>query len=323
MTGIPPFLVNILAAATMAGACWFFFSLLLAMLYRSARGPIAGLPPVARHWLLLGLGAMPLTASLAATLCVMLPDGLLLHPHCHAAVGCGTHTPVLGRADHFYLWLPALLAGITALLWVVRGCATFRACRRASALLRGLAAGRDRRGFRVIDSPRPLAVCAGWWQGDVLLSSGLLAALDSADLEVILAHERTHARRRDNLTRLVLTLLFCPLSARPAALLLRDFTLATEQIADRAAARHSGEERVARTLLRAQRLGLRTLHPGFSSFTSTALEARIHALYASRGPVHRNTIATLLALLLVALATFALGVDGGHHAIEALFGASR
>lgn len=321
MIGAPPHLVGLLAAVTMFATCWLAFSLLVALLYRVIRGPILALPSLFRYWLLLGFGMTPLLASLAATCSVMIPEGLLLHIHCHATVGCGAHTPIIGSAAVAYL---SLLAGAPLLLFALRGWATIRANRRATASLRELDIGRDSRGFRLIGSDRPLALCAGWWRGEVRLSVALLAALDVDELEVVLSHERTHGRRRDNLVRVVFALLFCPLAVQPAASLLRDLALAMEQIADREAAQHSGAEQVAHTLLHAQRLGLRTLHAGFSSFTPSAIEARIDALLSEhRAPTTLHAIAIPLALLLVALAAFAIGVDGGHHAIEALFGASR
>jgi beta-lactamase regulating signal transducer with metallopeptidase domain len=267
---------------------------------------------------LLGIGATPLVASLVATLFVMIPNDVLLREHCHPSVGCDAHTPVLAFTGDAVLAL-GLLAGAVGVTLLVRVVTAYTAHRRTSAVLRQTGLVPDGRGFRVIASERLLALCAGLWRGEIILSSSLIDAMDANGLQVIIDHEAAHARHHDNLARLMLSLLFCPVSSFPAAGLLRDLILAAEQVADQAAARRVGVECVARTLLRAQRLGLRTQHSGFASFEPSALELRIHALYRTCEAT-RLSLAFSVGLGLFSVAAIALGVDGGHHALESLSG---
>lgn len=58
---------------------------------------------------------------------------------------------------------------------------------------------RPLRGARVIDDARPQAFCAGLLRPRVYVSTGTLALLGDQELDVVLAHERHHALRRDPL----------------------------------------------------------------------------------------------------------------------------
>jgi beta-lactamase regulating signal transducer with metallopeptidase domain len=58
--------------------------------------------------------------------------------------------------------------------------------------------------YLVVESPHHMAWCAGFLKPQVFLSSGLVDVMDARQLRLILAHEQTHAFRRDNLRKWVL-----------------------------------------------------------------------------------------------------------------------
>ncbi len=69
------------------------------------------------------------------------------------------------------------------------------------AFERHLAAQEPRpwKGALIIEDERPQAFCAGLFNPRVYVSSGAVASLDETALDVVLAHESHHARRRDPL----------------------------------------------------------------------------------------------------------------------------
>lgn len=182
----------------------------------------------------------PVAAALVLVL-LMQPQlsSALLPSHCHDQV-CGPHAPdieatsLLGSA----LVSIATLAVITLLFMLYRNLQWGR--RRILALDAISERPAGDHTYRVVDSPALLAWCGGLWRPQIYLSRGLLSRLDGEQLQVVLAHERAHAARRDNLQR---TVLFWATFFWPAALrtkIRRDFAGASEQVCDLAAVRQVG-----------------------------------------------------------------------------------
>jgi len=109
-------------------------------------------------------------------------------------------------------------------------------------------------GLRVVSSSRPFALTVGWFRPRVLVSTALLGRLTPAQVEIVVAHERAHAERRDALTvtaARVLAIAHLPSVRRR---ILADLTLACEQACDEATAREFGDRlRVAETIVAAER----------------------------------------------------------------------
>jgi Zn-dependent protease with chaperone function len=107
-----------------------------------------------------------------------------------------------------------------------------------------------RLGVTVVEHATPAAYCVPGRRGRIVVTSGVLAALDEAQLAAVLAHERAHLRQRHHLAvtaARALTRAFGPLPP---------FTVARDQIAflvelaaDDAAAKGSGRLTVAESLL--------------------------------------------------------------------------
>src|SRR5438094_693631 len=84
-----------------------------------------------------------------------------------------------------------------------------------------------------MDCNVPLALTAGLSRPEVYISSYLIASLPSDMLEVVVAHERAHVRRRDGMIQFVAhisSLLHFPWARRR---LLADLSLACEQACDK------------------------------------------------------------------------------------------
>jgi Zn-dependent protease with chaperone function len=92
----------------------------------------------------------------------------------------------------------ALLGAIVVTIVIARLTREVRATRRFA---RRLAASHHRvvMDALVIDDPHPHAFCVGLLRPRVYVTTGALAILDEEALEVVLMHERHHARRRDPL----------------------------------------------------------------------------------------------------------------------------
>ena len=61
-----------------------------------------------------------------------------------------------------------------------------------------------RQRLRTLDTPHPVACTVGLWQPQIILSSGLIAALSASELRAVIGHEWGHVSRHDPLRILVL-----------------------------------------------------------------------------------------------------------------------
>jgi len=119
----------------------------------------------------------------------------LVFEHCHGSQ-CGTHAPLLALDSigsislmtAASLLLFGLAAGIFKVLIVGR-----------RQLLTLFNLGNQQQDYVVIDSDHLLAWCCGLLKPKIVLSRGLLQQFNSDQISVVLAHERAHVARFDNL----------------------------------------------------------------------------------------------------------------------------
>lgn len=111
----------------------------------------------------------------------------------------------------------AALWSLGAALMLTRLCLRMRADRRDAGAI-----GRDSRpSFRVqgitvsFAGPRQAPAVDGVWRPRILLPDGIERLLSRQELDAVLIHELTHARRRDNLIRLVHEVVLCLLWFHP------------------------------------------------------------------------------------------------------------
>jgi Zn-dependent protease with chaperone function len=203
--------------------------------------------------------------------------------------------------------LAALLASalvLGRLLW--SGHDVGRRLRRTRAEQRqivDIVAAHDRGGrVRVVQHPTPTAYCIPGRGSRVVLSQGVLDALPEDELDAVIAHEEAHLRGRHDLLLEFFTVAH---GAVPGALrsdsALSEVRLLVEALADRAAARRTGEVATARALV--SLAGSRTPDAALGAGTTAPVRLRLLA----DGPASRSlsalayTFAAVTATLPLAL----------------------
>jgi hypothetical protein len=105
--------------------------------------------------------------------------------------------------------------------------------------------------IRVIATSRPFALTYGPRRPRILVSTGLLNALNEEELAAVLAHERAHLRNRDPLKTLCARVLLARHFYLPGMARLRHrFTMGRELAADRRAVAQQGSTALAGSLLK-------------------------------------------------------------------------
>ncbi len=299
-----------------------------AWLYGRLRPRVLAAAPAARSRRLTGWLAAPVVAATALTLLCFAPSlvslALGVHDHCghhddaHAHF-CFVHrTPDTGSAAG---WVVAAALGALLMVPAATQVAALLRARHAARALRSVArlrGGSERAGL--VECARPFAATVGFLRPHVVVSSGLLRGLDPAERRAVLAHERAHARRLDNLRRLVTGFLGVVLPPGTRRLLLADLALACEEACDHEASAAVGDPLVvASAIVRAERLaGAPSVAPWASAFGESDVTARVEALLAPVTPAPRNAPSRRLWLVLLPAAAVLAGPL--HHAVETAAG---
>lgn len=297
---------------------WFALAAVLALVYPLLRASLMSWHPAVANNLLLLLLAFPFLLSLSCTLFLFLPafETVLVARHCHDS--CGTHLPLIDNPELAILGLSLVLT-IACLL----GYRLWINLRVSGQLKRQLAHLSENKGdYRVLDNDSPFVFTLGWWRNKVYVTSGLQRRCDDQDMQVILAHEQAHSRRRDNVRLLTAMLFTLVLPARLARLLNEDLHLLIESACDFAAAEDFGDLNVAETLLKIQRLSPAQWELGktviVSAFTGSEIEQRVKALVHGRQLSVMQQAGFQLSLFVLLLASLML-VEPLHHGVEVLF----
>lgn len=303
-------MLTLLSSMLLCGlACWLLFGTLVTLTYRLIRPPLLNSDPDQAGNLILGWLSLPPLAALLTTTVMYSPDltQWLVAGHCHLG-NCRQHGP----QSALTVWPAAAL-----LCWI--GLRAGRCLLSQWLCVRRLAAtlahtGRDMGAFVQLDSPEPAAFTLGWLTPKIYITAGMQSACSSRDIDCILAHERAHRRRHDNLRLLVARLFTAPLPRSWSAAVIADLALCCEKASDLRAARELSRESVASALLRVARLQQPASPAGSMAFSGTQTERRIRALLdepvAPLGNeyVFAATSAALLFILFI--------VNPLHRAIE-------
>ena len=225
-------------------------------------------PPGVALWTVGALAALVTVISVATLL--GLAGSYLLDTNGLGAV-VGLCEAVTGHR-HVPWWL-----GTTALAGSV--VVVFRMV-RAARRRRVAESGHDGRRFELLETSTPIAFAAPGSPGCVVVSRGMLDALDPAERRVLIAHERAHLEGHHHRFLMAADMavaampLFAPLA--------RQVRLATERSADEMAAAAMGGDRglVARAIAHAALAGGPAPDGGF---LGNSVVARVRAL--SRAPV--------------------------------------
>jgi Zn-dependent protease with chaperone function len=271
---------------------------------------LGGLAPAARARVLLAAAVAPALAGLTCAVALLVDTQLF---------GCDAHH-CLKR--HAVVQLPPLVLAL-AIASLVRVSAALvqaaRNVRRSALVCRVLEAPGPQQGPRVLSLAEPQAFVAGLLQPQVYVSRGLMEAYDDADLEVVIAHEQAHVRRRDPLRRLLASVALAFHVPGIAGLLKRDIVRAQEMAADADAARAVHDApRVAEALVRMARLRVR--HPALVAWLGDHLEARVESLLDGYPGSDRPGPRALVAAAAVALGLGIVAAEPIHQIAEALLG---
>lgn len=283
--------------------------------------------PESRHRALVLVACAPPLLALSAVLATMLPSvlGLLWPGQDHCLVHAGHSHLCFVHASH----QPAHFAGWSVVAiafgWiVVRSSRSARSLLKASRVIDGIARYAYRDAVReawIVPVESALCLSAGLLNPRLLLSKGLIEATTPAELEIMLAHERAHARRRDSLQRLLAGVASAFMLPSVRERLIAAVELAAERACDEDAVQSDGDRvRVAEAILAHERrmqavssLGCAALAAGFGA---SSVPERVAALLSPRrevGPVGAVSLALGSAVLAVLCAH-----DFVHHTAESL-----
>jgi Zn-dependent protease with chaperone function len=222
------------------------------------------------------------------------------------------YTEQLPRVYNFFRYrLGAEAVGLAATLW--RG-------HRVSQLLRQGSQREHGVWFFESDEPNAFVLGRGIYASSALRSQPLEIC------DVVLAHERAHAERRDPFWRAVAVFLAALHLPHLAAALRVRLRVAQELAADVEASKSvgGGALQVARAIVRVSssaRHSTGFAPPAALAFTEGDVEVRVLALLQS--PIaHRGWVSRcLLAASAVGMLAFWFGRDAVHHGLETLLGA--
>jgi len=155
-------------------------------------------------------------------------------------------------------------------------------------------------------------VTVGVWNDVMLVPAGFLESIAEEDLDVVMAHEFAHMRRRDFVKNLIYEVLSLPVAYHPALWLTRARVAESrEMVCDAMAAEAvAGSERYARSLLRLASLLVegapdKTLH-AIGIFDANSFERRVMRLSEGRVEMRGvRRLATIAACGMVGLVTCA------------------
>lgn len=316
MSGLPQLIGSF---ATIWLLTWLLCLVALAGVYSLLRDRLRRWHPALGSNLLLIFFACPFLLSLITTVLLFLPgiDAALVSAHCHD--NCQAHAPLIGIP-----WLAEI--GLLLILLI-----TFAMVRHLLSNLR--AAGRLRtqlalvaepaNGYYLLNDSQPFVFTLGWWRNQIYITRGLLRECQERELDIILAHEQAHARRRDNVRLLLARLFLLPLPRPLRVRLFADLHLLIESACDFVAAAAHGSTEVAAALLHVQKLvpTQHRLHQQSiaSAFTGAEVELRIRALLEAPRASRWQLIGLQLSVLTLVLISLGL-VDPLHHGIELLIG---
>jgi Zn-dependent protease with chaperone function len=279
--------------------------------------------PERRHRLLMLFSLSPMAVTLTVLFSALLPGMVaLVWPaldHC------------LAHGDHHlhlcFVHLPEHMAGLSVLTFVTvaLGWLCWRlghaVLQLASAFqlvkqLRGSATWDASLEALVLDSAQPLCLLVGAIKPTVLISTGFMASITEAELDVALRHERAHAQRGDILLRMVVRVATVFLWSQPRRHLLRAIELEAERSCDEEAAVQTGSRlQVAAVILKVEQMLQRTiprLEPAAASLGGDSVPLRIAALLEAPKPLRSVTPWVVFGAAVLVL------IVGIHHPIHHL-----
>jgi hypothetical protein len=175
----------------------------------------------------------------------------------------------------------------------------------------------------VVDVPFPVVAVVGIWRPRLVVARSVVEACTPEEFGAVVAHERHHVERRDNLRRALVAAVPDPFAWLPASRqLLADWREATEDAADDAVDRLGAEGRplLAQALLRVARLmpagGWEGPWPVSTLYRAEGLDRRVRRLLATAPPVPGGGSPWAAAVVLVAGVSGLAALDRVHELVE-------
>ncbi|MGC4938136.1 M48 family metalloprotease [Kribbella sp. DT2] len=279
---------------------WVYLPLLLSMLVPVAAARMARLlrPTAAVRIATTGVtvAALACTCSLTLLSLTLFDD---LPP-----LSAFDDRPELGLPEPVPDWLGLIAVSllVTGLIRLVR-----ELVRRRRVVHELQAIGSPYAGLAVADLPEPFAAAIPGRPGHVLVTSGMLRLLTSAERQVLLAHEQSHLERRHHR---VVAIAACSAAMNP--LLSKLSTLVTylvERAADEDAAAKVGDRTVvARAVAKASLAGPGGPAPALGLHGSNAVE-RVTAIAAPQAPNRWRATTGVVGLSVVQLLVCAVAIE--------------
>ncbi|MCX4547698.1 M48 family metalloprotease [Streptomyces sp. NBC_01387] len=271
------------------------------------------LPPRAAAWMLTSAAVIAAGAWVA----VLAMLGVTFIGQIPQVAAEGRWSPRVLAADNPLDWPVAAACAVGALgclaALVVSAYRWVRVFVRARHDFRPLPTSGD---LAVLDDPAPVAFALPGAPGRIVVSTGMLRALNADERRALLAHERAHLRHRHHVFLLVLQL------AAAANPLLRPLTRAgahaLECWADESAGAVVADRHlVARAVARAALATGRAPQPALAA-TGGPVPQRVQALLAPPTPLRRRLVVAVAALMVICCAGPALTA----HDVDQLFDAA-
>ncbi|MFE4830604.1 M56 family metallopeptidase [Streptomyces sp. NPDC056672] len=248
----------------------------------AARRAAAALPPLRAAWLLTAVALVLAVSSSAALVLLVVPGASYLPP---VAVLGELLEPLTAGPPAVTVVL-ALLAGALLVRHAAALAAAAHRTRTDLRRARGAVGGTDGE-LAVVRDSRPDAYALPGRSGRIVVTTGMLRALEPAEREALFAHERAHLRGRHHLLLMAVELsAHCHPALRA---LCEPIRYALERTADEAAAAAVGDRRLA-----ARAIGRAALAARHDRGGEAPGPARPRAvLAATAGPVPRRVAALL------------------------------
>lgn len=298
------------------------FALLVGILVTGIAAPAAlawlsttALSPAAQLWLWWSAISGTVISALTALITLLLPDHGELAPITWLLTTCWTALSAgpLHRDTAAALLVTVVLAALAVTVAIRIARSTVAVRRRSRTVLQMFGpAGQWNDGVLWIDYPGPIAFSVGGRARAIVASTGLAEHLNPAEVQAVLAHERSHLAGRHHLQVLLADAVA---AAVPVLPLLRHAPRAirylVELAADDHAAQHAGP-----TVLRGALVGIGATEPPPGALAAAgpagpSIELRLHRLTHcaphSRGyRLGECTVATLTGTALPAVVGFAV-----------------
>jgi Zn-dependent protease with chaperone function len=300
-------------------SCWLVLYLLVWMLYPGVRRFLASLHPATASSMVLALMALPFVTSLVATSLVFSPllEQNWITTHYHSA-DCESRLPLLRNGIAIAGVLGA--TGLALMAMLIRFCSQLFYSLKLEAKLALLS---EKKGqWYLLPHKEHLVFTMGWLRNSIFITEGLLAQCERTEADIILEHEKEHARRKDNLRILASKVLMLIVPSFMSKRFTEDLQLYTEAACDFSTAQKHGALNVAETLVRVERLSPRCFNffnkAMVSAFHGSEIEERVHLLLEGKPTAKAGRFRPALYTLGI-LALAVLLVDPIHHAVEWLF----